>query len=105
MGRGDSFSYFGYVSDDTTIYGVKMSVLVASAGGFTGVSGPVAKFWPFHSRNMRHVWGKNGAARARLPLATASNTLYVSGGSFTLGGTTYVVEGAIGEKRKYNCVA
>jgi hypothetical protein len=52
---------------------------------------------------MRHVLGKDAAGqRTKLPIATNTNSLYVNGGTFTLRGRTYTVEGIIGEKRKLN---
>jgi hypothetical protein len=107
MGLGDTFAFYGYGSDDGTSYGIKLSAKVASAGGFTVQVNPASvKIWPFGAKNLRHVEGVDSdGQRTRLPCCVASNTNYVSGGSFTIGSRTYNVEGQIGEKRKYNHVA
>ena len=107
MGRGDTFGFYQYTSDDGTNYAIKLSANVAGNGGFgTSVDPRAVKVWPYHAKNMRHVLGKgSGTTRTRLPCATATQALYVSGGTFTQGLDTYVVEGAIGEKRKLNSVS
>lgn len=107
MGRGDTFHFYGYDSDDGTGYAVKLSSNVAAAGGFNATVDPRSvKVWPYKSKNLRHVYGKSGTGtRDKLPIFSQTNTLYQSGGTFTLGGVQYAVEGAIGEKRKLNSVA
>ena len=108
MGVGDVFVFQKYRSDDGTDYAIKLSSEVASAGGFTTpVSPSTIKVWPFGAKNLRHVLGKivSTGQRTRLPIQSASNTLYTSGGSFTLTAGAYTVEGQIGEKRKYNSVS
>jgi len=107
MGINDQFAYFLYGSDDGSAYAVKLSTEVASTGGFGTAINPLEhKVWPFGSKNMRHVYGKDGNGhRTRLPCATQGQTLYVSGGTFTLTGRAYSTEGAIGEKRKLNSIA
>jgi len=107
MGRGDTFHFYQYVSDDGNFYFLKLSDAVADAGGFsTQVDPRSARAWGFGPKNIRHVYGKSTTGkRDRLPIATADNALYVSGGNFSLGGTSYAVEGAIGEARKFNAVA
>jgi hypothetical protein len=106
MGVGDSFGFYMYTSDDTTAYGVKLSAAVATAGGFSDPAAPGSdKMWPFESRNMRHVLGKDGSGhRTRLPIAENDDTKYVSGGTFTLGARTYTIEGIVGEKRLLSVV-
>jgi hypothetical protein len=107
MGRGDTFDYYLYSSDDTTGYAIKLSAAVAAQAGFTATADPrTTKVWGYGPKNLRHVYGKGPAAqRDKIPIATNSNTLYTTGGSFTLGGVVYAVEGAIGEKRKLNSIA
>lgn len=109
MGAGDSYSFYAYASDDGTAYAIKLSAVVAAQGGFNTVVDPRGvKVWPFHSRNLRHVWGVTSTTpvkRTRLPIATNNQALYTTGGQFTLAAGTYNVEGAIGEKRKFNSVA
>ncbi len=106
MGRGDTFGFYAYASDNTQTYAVKLSAAVAAQGGFTSSASPTTEpVWPYHADNMRHVWGKNGTQRARLPIQSNATALYTAGGTFTLGTVVYVVEGIIGEKRKLNCVS
>lgn len=107
MGLNDTFLYYGYASDDTTTYAIKLSANVAAEGGFSSqVSPATTKVWPYGARNMRHVLGKDSAGhRTKLPIQTVGQTLYTGGGTFTLNGRTYTVEGQIGEKRKKNHIA
>lgn len=107
MGFGDSFHFYSYSSDDGSTYAVKLSAAAATAGGFSTTVDPRSvKVWPYHSKNLRHVLGKaTGGGRTKLPIATNTNTLYQTGGSFTTLHGTYAVEGAIGEKRKLNSIA
>lgn len=107
MGRGDTFHFYAYNSDNANKYAVKLSDTVAQQGGFAERYDPIANaVWPFGKRSMRHVYGKaaNGA-RAQLPIGGVVNLLYQSGGTFTLGNVQYTVEGAIGEKRRLNHIA
>lgn len=101
MGFGDQFAFYGYDSDDTKSYVVKLSIAQAAEGGFSLVSNPLsAPGWPFNPKNMRHVWGKSASGkRAKLYCAAPDNTKYTSGGTFQVHGTSYTVEGAIGERR------
>lgn len=107
MGLNDTFGFAKYISDDGNEYAVKLSLNVASEGGFTGPFSPLTnKVWPYHAKNMRHVYGKDGDGHVtRLPLADQGNSKYVSGGTFTIGARSYTIEGAIGEKRKLNSIA
>lgn len=102
MGFGDTFKFYGYQSDNGGDYVVKLSAAIATVGGFAEVTDPLSEpGWPFGPSNMRHVWGVSAAGkRARIPLATNADSLYVAGGTFSLHGTSYKVEGAIGEARK-----
>jgi hypothetical protein len=106
MGRGDTFAFYGYQSDDTNTYAVKLSSAVATQGGFTTTVDPTSTpVWPYHSKNLRHAWGRSGVYRTKLPIAKPDSSKYISGGEFTLGGVAYTIEGIIGEKRKLNSVA
>lgn len=107
MGLGDIFDYYAYYSDDTRTYVIKMTQAVANAGGFTDLINPIGNpVWPFHGKNMRHVYGKDGAGnRTRLAIQKNDNALYTDGGTFSLHGRTYTVEGAIGERRVLNAIA
>lgn len=109
MGLGDTFGYFDYNSDDGTTYVIKLSTAVATAGGFSAASGgPIGgtnTVWPWHESDMRHVTGRDGSGhRARCPIASPSNTLFQSGGTFTIHSRGYVVTGAEGERRVANHV-
>lgn len=104
MSTGDTFSYWNYSSDNGHDYVIRLSGRIASAGGFGPSTGspldPGSTFWPFHPRDMRHVTGRaSDGSHARLPIGTSGNSLYVSGGTFTLNGKGYVVTGAEGERR------
>jgi hypothetical protein len=107
MGAGDTFSFYQYTSDDTTVYAVKLSAVVAAQGGFATAADPTStKVWPYGSQNMRKAYGETSTGkRTHLPIATAANTKYISGGSFTLAAGEYTIQGLIGEKRKLNSIA
>lgn len=107
MGRGDSFGLYNYASDNTKAYVIKLSAAVAGQGGFTAFSGSIqgALFWPFHVKYLRHVWGiASTGERARIPISAAGNAKYTTGGTFSLGGKSYIIQGAIGEARKLNTI-
>lgn len=106
MGLDDDFGWYSYVSDNGSTYAVKLSVAVATAGSWSEFSGNIANNgWPFGAKNMRYCWGVTSAGqRARLPLPSNSITLYQEGGSFTLHGRSYDVDGIIGEKRKVSAL-
>lgn len=99
MGVGQTFKLYQYFSDDTKVYQVKLSEDDAGSGGF-GLASGTEPIWPFHNKHMRHVWGRTSdGKRTRLPCADQSNTLFTTGGSFTLQGRPYTVYGQIGEFR------
>ena len=104
MGLNDTFHFYIYTSDNTQPYIVKMSDLDATAGGFTTQVDPASgAVWGYGAKNMRHVMGVDSAGkRTRLACATNAVSLYQTGGTFSLRGRTYTVEGQIGEKRKVN---
>lgn len=108
MGAGDTFNFYNYVSDNGGTYQVKLSAQTASQGGFTKFTGSLQSgdFWGFGVKNLRHVWGTaSGGQRTRLPIANASNAKFVSGGTFTTkAGLSMIIQGAIGEERKFNSV-
>jgi hypothetical protein len=108
MSFGDTFGYFSYQSDDGNSYTVKMSAAIASQGGYSATTAPIAggqPVWPYHAHDMRHVTGKFGTSRARCPIASASNGKYMAGGTFTLNAIVYVITGAEGERRVASHVA
>src|SRR6266540_3146739 len=102
MGFGDDFKYYGYQSDDTQTYVVKLAAGTGTAGGFTEVTDPLSLGqYPYGPKNMRHVWGVSSTGkRARLPIKGPDTALFISGGTFALHSVTYTVQGAIGEARK-----
>ena len=104
MGLGDTFNFYNYGSDDGNGYAVKLSAAVAAAGGFSTEVDPLSyPGWPFGPENLRHVWGLDSSGnRTKLPISSVIDSKYVSGGTFTLHGRTYTVQGAIGEARKLN---
>ena len=104
MGLGDIFNFYQYGSDSTALYAIKLSALDATVGGFTTIVDPTSTaVWPYGAKNMRHIYGKTASGvRTKVPCAYPTNPLYQSGGSFTLRGRAYTVEGCIGEKRKLN---
>jgi len=106
MGVGDTFHFYAYISDDGELYSVKMSAAVAAEGGFTQLDDPKSEpGWPYGPKNMRHVWGVSDTGkRTRLPLALNNNSKYVSGGTFSLHGTSYQIQGAIGEHRELSAM-
>jgi hypothetical protein len=102
MGFGDTFSYYEYESDNGHTYNIKLSAITAAQGGFTEADSAFSNpSWPFHERDMRHVTGSTDAGkRAHIPVGINSNALYQNAaGSFTLHGTSYTVDSAIGERR------
>ena len=100
-----SIGYWFYTSDNGKKYIVKLSLDEAAAGGFepagaaavlSGANPP----WGFNSKDLRHVTGlSTGGKHGRLKIGKPDNGKYVSGGSFVLGGTTFNIIGAIGERR------
>lgn len=106
MGAGDTFNLYNYISDNGQTFQIKLSAQIASQGGFTSYSGSVqtANLWGFGAKNLRHVWGlASGGQRTRLPCNSAANGKYVSGGTFTTkAGLSMIIQGAIGEQRKFN---
>lgn len=98
MGVLWSFGIYNYFSDDGNTYGVGLSSLVAAQGLFTAGAGGVINYprgW-----KMRRVYGVNGANHSSIPVSGNTAAPFVSGGSFSLHGTSYTIEGRIGEKRR-----
>ena len=106
MGFGDTFSFVQYTGDSGTAYAVKLSAAVAAQGGFSTALSPIGNpVWPWKAHMMRHVNGKSASGKyARIPLATNSNSDYVSGGTFSLHGIEYTILGAEGERRPANAI-
>jgi hypothetical protein len=102
MGVGDNFHFWLYSSDDGTNYAIKLSDVVAAQGTFTGPVDPRAHpGYPYGVKNLRHVYGKSvTGTKTKLPCATASMSLFVTGGTFVTKAGSFTVEGSIGEKRK-----
>lgn len=102
MGRNDTFGLYLYTSDDGTQYAVKLSAAVAAEGSYGSELASLGSYpvWPFHNKSMRHCYGKNGAQRDKLPVATAGYVSTIQSGGFTLGGVAYAFTGYSGEKRK-----
>lgn len=88
-----------YESDDTNTYRVTMLDYMALAGGFTATgSGEGANYIRGHQ--MRHIYGKaSDGQRKKIPIASASDAHFVTGGSITVDGKAFVIQGKIGEKR------
>ena len=88
-----------YNSDNGNSYTVGMRSEKATAGGFAGA--PLgSKIDIPRGMYMRHVWGVDSLGnRIKLYLADSTNTLYVNGGSFSIGTDSYDTQGAIGERR------
>lgn len=108
MGFGDTFNFYSYTSDDGGPYAVKLSANIAAKGGFGSPVEPLTVgVWPFHASGLRAVHAVNDTTgqRIRVPMATAAQSLYQSGGTINLHGQDYKVTGAIGEKRKANHIA
>ncbi len=92
-----------YDSDDTNSYNVGLSSGNATAGGFSAATPGDVEDFPRPYR-MRKVYGRaSGGGRHKLPISTFNNSLFVSGGSFTIpyitGSADFICEGRIGEKR------
>jgi hypothetical protein len=107
MGVGDTFALYLYSSDDGNQYAVKLSALVAGAGGFGAPLATVGsnRVWPYHEKELRHVYGKSGSKRSRLPCVSvaAADTLQTSGWVLA-GGTSFTYTGYSGEKRKGSAI-
>jgi len=106
MGVGDEFKFYHYESDNGNTYIVKLSTLIAEKGTFNEASSALElPAWPYNTKNMRHVTGVSDTGkRLRLPLASNADALYISGGSVSLHGTTFKIEGAIGERRPASAI-
>jgi hypothetical protein len=107
MGRGDTFSFCQYTADNGNAYAIKLSFAVRVQGGFNIDADPNSvAVWPYGKRGLRHVYGKSSTGqRAVLPIATPSDSLYLSGGTFSLGGVNYTVQGREGQRLRLNRVA
>lgn len=108
MTLGDTTGYYFYDSDDGTTYIVKLTSKAATAGGFSPAPAPIGAtepVWGYGAKNLRHVTGKAGVKRARCPIASVTNALYQSGGTFQLLSGTYTIVGAEGERRPGSNVA
>jgi hypothetical protein len=90
---------FEYQSDDGTEYYVGLKTTKASEGGFTAAPANSCVDFPRGWR-MRHVCGReSGGSTATLPIKAADGAKFVSGGTFSLNGKTYSIQGKIGERR------
>lgn len=89
---------YDYTSDDTSDYCVRMRTALATAGGFSTSTSNQPNYpraW-----RMRYVLGStSGGLKKKLHIQGPSETLFVSGGTFTVSGNTFTVQGAVGEKR------
>lgn len=101
MGLGDTFDFYIYDSDDGVSYFVKLSDEVATAGGFVAAPKPVtAPAYPYNSKDMRHVLGVDADGHhARCPVASPTDSLFISGGNFSIHGRNYSAQSRIGERR------
>lgn len=100
MGMGDEFHLYQYLSDDGENYYVKLSDEMAEEGGFPSAAGTTIPAYPYNSTDKRHVLGRSDdGKRGKLYLATPDDPKFVSGGTFSLHGRTYVIQGKIGERR------
>lgn len=90
-----------YTSDDGNAYNVGLSMDNLSQGGFPAATPGSNPAYP-RGFVMRHVYGvASDGTRARVPIASAGDALFIAGTSFTKGGKSFDVEGRIGEKRSY----
>jgi|ERR1017187_694572 hypothetical protein len=91
-----------YVSDDTKSYQTGMQAGKGIAGGFA-LAAAITNAMP-RGKYMRHVYGATSSDdRYKLPIASAGNALYTTGGTFTVPLITssigpFTVQGRIGEK-------
>ena len=92
--------FAAYQSDDGTTYMVGTTGDNAAAGGLTIITpGSGVPSLP-RGYVMRHVYGvAPDGSRTKVPIGTATTSLWTSGGSFNKYGITYSSEGKIGEKR------
>lgn len=107
MGVGDTFALYLYTSDDENQYAVKLSALVAGAGGFGAPLTSLGsnRVWPFHEKELRHVYGKGGTKRSRLPCVSQAAAVALQTSGWTLaGGTAFTFTGYSGEKRKGSAI-
>jgi hypothetical protein len=97
MGELGPKGIYDYVSDDTNTYSKLMRSALATAGGFSA-SSAVAANYPTKWR-MRHVWARAAdGTKKKIPISTAADAHYTTGGSITVGATSYVIMGREGEK-------
>jgi hypothetical protein len=101
MGFGDTFLLYQYTDDGGSNYDVKLAANVAAAGGWgTGYKGRTNGPWIAKHKDLRHVSAvAPSGQKVKLPIASNTNTLYTVGGTFSLHGLTYSVEGIFGEKK------
>lgn len=91
--------FFGYTSDNGTVYQVAITTDDASAGGFGSAidygSLPVfPRGW-----KMRIQYGVNGANRTKTPVSSPGATQWVAPSTFSKHSVVFNAEGCIGEKR------
>jgi|ERR1035437_137474 hypothetical protein len=94
-----------YNSDAGGPYNVAISVPNKTAGSFNNAAPGAQTNYP-RGWKMRHVYGLSvGTVNEshKLPIASAANALYQSGGNFSIayipGSVNFTVQGKIGEKR------
>lgn len=93
--------FFAYVGDDSNTYNIGTTLANGTVNGATPVAAGANPAYP-RGFVVRHIFGKSaGGLRTKVPILAASNTLWLSGGTFTKDSVSYTVEGKIGEKRVY----
>jgi hypothetical protein len=89
---------YDYQSDDGNTYCVRLRKACADEGNFS-TSASTQPNYP-RSWRMRYVLGKAAdGTKKKLHVGTADFTLFMAGGTFSVGANTYTVEGREGERR------
>jgi hypothetical protein len=97
------FKHYKYLSDDAFIYTIRERGAVGDA--VANVAEPVNTHTTIpRGDTLRHIYGSNTTAgvtvRKRAIICDPTNVLFATGGTFTVDGLVFTVEGKIGEKRR-----
>jgi hypothetical protein len=92
-------AFYAYTSDDTNTYQLASSTDNGTVNSASGVAPGTNPTYP-RGWVARHVYGVDSSGnRTKVPILNPSDSLFVNGGTFSKAGSSFTVEGKIGEKR------
>lgn len=95
-----SLKWMVYTKDDLTTCAMRIDESNGEQGGFTDVTADGAPIECPKSLKARYVNGVDADGGGRLLIGDPTNTLYVTGGTFTANGRTFAVTSSRGEKAR-----